>query len=139
MFNISKHDWANSHGPFKELVGMGTEQLWVEKCNIHLAELAKIVSDATCTVTTTIENGQDDERISGTVDRTDTVVDTELTEAASSREKRKATEELIEQLTVPSKRNCNENKPKDDFQAHVENCRIDNNSAISHSKCKALT
>jgi hypothetical protein len=43
---------------------------------------------------------------------------------ADCSEKRKATEQLIEQLTVPSKRKCNNQKQPDDMQARVENCRI---------------
>ena len=36
---MERYDWADSHGSFKDLVGLASESLWVEKCNTCLGEL----------------------------------------------------------------------------------------------------
>ena len=114
---MERYDWADSHGSFKDLVGLASESLWVEKCNTCLAELlAKLPLDSN--VNTKKDDGL---TLTGTADNSQTVVEGDIVDGS---EKRKATERLIEQLTLPSKRKCQEEKQPNDVQACVENCRI---------------
>jgi hypothetical protein len=113
---MERYDWTDSHGSFQDLVGLADERLWAEKCNTYLAELDNMLPPDSVDI-----EKDDRSEIASTADSEQTDVEGGVADCS---EKRKATVQLIEQLTVPSKRKCNEQKQPDDMQACVENCRI---------------
>ena len=125
-------NWANSDGGFKDLVGLDSEKSWIEQCNKCLSDLKKL-KDA--------EKGKDGSIIDGCIDTAkvisvvadiakeapvaDIAKEAPEAEVLSRVGKRKATDKLIEQLTVPSKRKPKQEvAQKSNFQQKVDNCCI---------------
>lgn len=117
-----KFNWANSHGGFKNLVGLDCEKTWVDQCNKLLDDLKKL-KDA--------EKDDDESIIDGTIvtgkdiPGADIAKEIPEAEALNTVGKRKVTDELINQLTVPSKRKPKQEATQEsDLQKKVDNCRI---------------
>ena len=72
------------------------------------------------------EKAEDDPIMNDQDDPVKEMSEAEVVATSSSNriEKRKSTEELINQLTVPSKRRLSEETKTKDFQTNVENCCI---------------
>ena len=119
ILKISHYDWSGSNGPFKEIVGVESEEVWVEMCNKFIGELSP--------------SSNSPEAIS-TDSLTESVVQTDVDSNKGSEEnlieKRKASAQLINQLTIPSKRFCdgkNTTTGADSvtvMRTKIESCRI---------------
>ena len=120
---MRKFNWANSDGGFKDLVGLDSEKSWIDQCNKCLSDLKKL-KDA--------EKDKDGSIINGCIDPAkEILVVADIAKEAPEAEvlsrvgKGKATDKLIEQLTVPSKRKPKQEvTQKSNFQQKVDNCRI---------------
>ena len=42
ILKISHYDWSDSNGSFKEIVGVESEEVWVEMSNKFIGELSQI-------------------------------------------------------------------------------------------------
>jgi hypothetical protein len=119
--NIGKFYWSASDDPFNCIVGMGDEKSWAEECNRRLSDL-KRKKDSVQVIAA--EQGE----TVGEPDNTpDTPDDINKDDQEPESEKRKATEQLLDELTLPSKRHCANTKiteNDENLQLQVNNCRI---------------